>query len=175
MFFCVVTIWWCHLQIILVLDLEANTSVVENTTTPVFDDSNIQFEIKNYTVINHNGSAPNSYSLRIRIKGYKWRNQFTDVSSAESQALLKEKILPLLYKNLNLVPDEINEVKLLKLFRGRRSELLAVDSMAQPLAADELIFQFNLSKIKLVWMSFGTCQMSVIKFWTFFKNAFFLD
>lgn len=129
------------------LELETSTVgsvVAENTTLSALDDSNIQFEIKNYTVISHNGSVPNSYSLRIRIKGYKWRNQFQDVTSAESQALLKEKILPLLYKSLNLVPDEINEVKLLKLFRGRRG---GAETSSEMIAdADQLDLQLDLSK-----------------------------
>jgi len=108
----------------LVSENEAPIFDVDTTTPVVFDESNIQFEIKNYTVVSHNESVPNVYLLRIRIKGYKWNNQFSDIKSIESQKLLKEKILPLLYKKLNLVPDEINEVKLLKLFRGKRRSSL---------------------------------------------------
>lgn len=142
-----------------VTELETSTVgtvEVENTTMSALDDSNIQFEIKNYTVISHNGSVPNSYSLRIRIKGYKWRNQFQDVTSAESQALLKEKILPLLYKSLNLVPDEINEVKLLKLFRGRRD---GAETSSELIDTDELDLQFDLTQSGAAEMTNSTTNL----------------
>ena len=103
--------------------LQNQTSEIDFNSTNV--PSNIQFEIKNITMISNSSSEPNSYSLRIRIKGYKWNNKFTNVSSPESQELLKKKILPLLYKTLKLQPNEVNEVKLLKLFKGSiQSELI---------------------------------------------------
>jgi len=133
---------------------EALPSFELETTTKPFDESNIHFEIKNYTVISHDSSVPNSYSLRIRIKGYKWNNNFSDVQSIESQKLLKEKILPLLYKNLNLVPDEINEVKLLRLFKGKRSDSESLNMpqnttwymMERTQKKDDFVFNFKIDE-----------------------------
>ncbi len=131
-----------------------------SSTTPSVDlqPSNIQFEIKNYTVLSHNASIPNTYSLRIRIKGYKWNNKYLNVSSAESRRLLQDKILPLLYKNLNLVPDEIKEVKLLKLFKGKRS---SSDSLQEPQnltdrtdnADNDLVIDFQIKKAQRLTIS----------------------
>ena len=72
------------------------------------------------------------------------------MQSLESQNLLKKKILPLLYKNLNLVPDEINEVKLLKLFKGKRSSNMSLEmpETADDMTSDDddLVYQLKISK-----------------------------
>lgn len=128
------------------------TTTVNNTTSLDLQTSNIQFEIKNYTVLSHNASIPNTYSLRIRIKGYKWNNKYLNVTSQESRRLLQEKILPLLYKNLNLVPDEIKEVKLLKLFKGKRSSSVSLQEPTNLTDRtdnedNDIVFDFKIIKI----------------------------
>jgi len=104
----------------------------------------IKFEVKNYTILSNNSLEPNSYSLRIRIKGFKWNDKFNNVNSSESQELLKSKILPLLYKSLNLNPSEINEVKLLKLFKGSiQSDLSFKSNSSVNLNITSRTFDFN--------------------------------
>jgi hypothetical protein len=93
------------------------TTVKANVTNGLEND--IKFEVLNYTVVN--ASAANdskSYSLRLHIKGYKWNEKFNNVTSLEAQEFMRKRILPLLYKHLNVSHDELNEVKLLRLFKG---------------------------------------------------------
>jgi len=98
---------------------------VTNTSITI-DDENVKFEITNYTINNEkptpveNSSSADqtkSYSLRLHIKGYKWNEKYQNVNSTESQDFMKKKILPLLFKYLNVTKDELNEVKLLRLFK----------------------------------------------------------
>ena len=96
---------------------QANATVKANVTNGLEND--IKFEVLNYTVVN--ASAANdskSYSLRLHIKGYKWNEKFNNVTSLEAQEFMRKRILPLLYKHLNVSHDELNEVKLLRLFKG---------------------------------------------------------
>jgi hypothetical protein len=109
--------------------ITTTTTVSENTTVETTSPI-IKFKVVNYTLINYdnlnttlnstsNGSK--SYSLRLHIKGYKWKEKFNNVNSSEAQDFLKQKILPLLYKNLNLNKDELNDIKLLRLFKEKRN------------------------------------------------------
>ncbi len=136
-----------------------NLDTSNSTNTSNIDLSNqIQFEIKNYTILSDNSSLPNTYSLRIRIKGYKWNNEYLNTSSLESRLLLQEKILPLLYKNLNLAPEEIKEVKLLKLFKGKRSSSTSLQEPKnlQDRANNEdndIVFDFQIKKAQRLVVS----------------------
>jgi len=111
----------------------------------------IKFEVKNYTILSNSSQEPNSYSLRIRIKGFKWNDKFNNVNSTESQELLKSKILPLLYKSLNLNPSEINEVKLLKLFKGSiQSDLSFKSNSSLSLNITSRTFDFNSTEPRMI-------------------------
>jgi hypothetical protein len=107
-------------------------SVLSTTTTL---DNNVKLEIMNYTVLQNGTSGGGSsgvdaasssksptdsktYSLRLHIKGFKWNEKYNDPNSQEAQSFLKAKILPLLFKNLNLKEDDLNEIKLIRLFKG---------------------------------------------------------
>jgi hypothetical protein len=129
------------------LPITTNSPIGTETTTTSPDEP-VKFKLVNYTLIggsdhsngtsSSNISSPSpirpeeranvttvsgskSYSLRLHIKGYKWKEKFSNVSSPEAQEFLKQKILPLLYKNLNLSRDELNDIKLLRLFKEKRS------------------------------------------------------
>lgn len=74
-------------------------------------------EVTNYTVIDES-TGNKTYSLRLHLKGYKWNDGFQNVNSSESQQFMKEKILPLLLKFLNVSQDQLDDVKLLKLSKA---------------------------------------------------------
>ncbi len=136
---------------------------VRNESTELSDAiDKIKFEVKNYTILSNNSFEPNSYSLRIRIKGFKWNDKFNNVSSQESQELLKSKILPLLYKSLNLNPSEINEVKLLKLFKGSiQSDLVFKSTSRLNFNISSKEFLFNTSEPRMIDNSFGVLRRNL--------------
>ena len=136
---------------------------IRNESTELSDAiDKIKFEVKNYTILSNNSFEPNSYSLRIRIKGFKWNDKFNNVSSQESQELLKSKILPLLYKSLNLNPSEINEVKLLKLFKGSiQSDLVFKSTSRLNFNISSKEFLFNTSEPRMIDNSFGVPRRNV--------------
>ena len=111
----------------------APTTTMTMTTTTVANEDAVKIKVVNYTLISNSASKnaaigktsggtgdSKSYSLRLHIKGYKWNEKFSDIGSPESQEFLKKKILPLLYRNLNLTHNEMNDIKLLRLFRGKK-------------------------------------------------------
>lgn len=63
-----------------------------------------------------------TYSLRLHIKGFKWNEKYNDPNSEEAQNFLKSQILPLLFKNLNLKETDLNEIKLIRLFKALSSK-----------------------------------------------------
>jgi len=136
---------------------------VRNESTELSDAiDKIKFEVKNYTILSNNSFEPNSYSLRIRIKGFKWNDKFNNVSSQESQELLKSKILPLLYKSLNLNPSEINEVKLLKLFKGSiQSDLVFKSTSRLNFNISSKEFLFETSEPRIIDNSFGVLKRNL--------------
>jgi hypothetical protein len=143
------------------VSIELNS--IRNESTELSDAiDKIKFEVKNYTILSNNSFEPNSYSLRIRIKGFKWNDKFNNVSSQESQELLKSKILPLLYKSLNLNPSEINEVKLLKLFKGSiQSDLVFKSTSRLNFNISSKEFLFNTSEPRMIDNSFGVPRRNV--------------
>ena len=106
---------------------EIPTTTVENSDQQVSNEipdisENIKFEVTNYTAIDTGIDNPDtkSYSLRLHIKGYQWNDNYQNVNSTEAQEFLKAKIMPLLYKYLNVTKDELNEVKLVRLLKGKQ-------------------------------------------------------
>jgi len=84
------------------------------------------------------------------------------VSSQESQELLKSKILPLLYKSLNLNPSEINEVKLLKLFKGSiQSDLMFKSTSRLNFNVSSKEFLFNTSEPRMIDNSFWSAPLTL--------------
>ena len=89
-------------------------------------DPKIKFKVTNYTLIDakNSDSLEKSYSLRLHIKGYKWNEKFKNVTSVEAQEFMRKKILPLLYKHLNVTQDDLSGIKLLRLFKGNQTQIV---------------------------------------------------
>ncbi len=109
---------------ILELTTTTTTTTTPSTTTTTLD-KNVKLEIMNYTILNNSTDSASAhksdartYSLRLHIKGFKWNEKFKDPNSIEAQEFLRTKIMPLLFKNLNLKKEDLNEIKLIRLFKG---------------------------------------------------------
>ena len=108
------------------------SSFSDNFTTLGITKENVTNEEK--LIIKEKHEAKN-FSIRIHLKGYKWKKEFSDSNSNESQEFLRNILIPLLIKQWNINDTDNLEFKLLKLFQEKK---LAKQNLMRSLVKREI-------------------------------------